>query len=1365
MCKPICLVVATLLLGLSASAQNSEKAGKAFTKAKKAYSEGDFKEWAKQIADAIELEGNLGENADRNFIGEVFYYSGQGLISESTYGSASQMFYRAAISYAKAKNGAMASNARQQASYFYDSCLKYQSSFLRATSEKMESVMVHFPIDKVLKTALDTTWFSFKLGTRDSIKLGQKASIITSYMGGKNSENGNTYFGQVVITKVDYGRSEGYVVIDKTAKEKGITLQPKDHIFIQTFVREKIYKGLLFDMAKLNIVFTDDYKIGMYNIGTIGEIISEASENAILDMMVDVVQTTAKSIKEDPEMYSKINSTIADGAFKNIGTIDAMLLCTRDDISAFLRFVKAFPAKYMGGNYRIDETYATWLINSTPTGDNEARYLLDEYKSISTTDELKNWLETRSRYLDVAGFDYDKINQLIYDYVNQNQFPQADSLTGIWKNVVTQNENTSQVYNYEMIEAWIASSAKNYDKSISDYEKIIKKYDNYWYAHLQLGHVYLEKEAFGEALKHYQVAIDSAPEYADGHGSYGWTMLKMGRFAKAEEYLQTAYLLDSSNPTYIMNYAHCMLLTNRHAKARKLYDYLMEHIESKAVFEKGLIADLDFFIENGWETELLSSEKKYLLNLWNNHFKNLIEAKELYETGKKLSDNEKYQDAAVKFDQASVLAEDIKDFSKFKLRSYYRYAGYNYYKLGNHQEGLSRYTKAWDISRKYLDDVESEISDIESIKNEYDWLDNEVMQDMFQKMQNAAQRKLNSQNQNSTVFIVSVGVNDALGSYTTADDDALAIAELLKTKSKLIFDTSVVVSLVNEKATLQELKKSFDLVIANSRPGDCFILYFSGYCPQNFNGIILHSDTIKNRELLAWISSMQADKKLILIDAANAQIVPDFIAKQRDLGDVFNAENITFLVSDGRVEMPATQGGLFTSYLIQGLSGGATTQWNNGFDYVKISASNQKEISFITSKSLEGYMYGNLSAGNLKFDLKSYSSGVDFPLTFTSSLGYSIDTIPPMIFVPNAVGGEGKRGGKTKLVTVKNQLTGQALDESGIDKIRINGLDIEFNQNGKFVYNLHSVGDWAKVVVSAIDKKGNVATDSFLVNITHIENEEPKLEEETQTNYALMFATSNFDEWNSLDNPQKDVEAIANLLRSNYDFSVEIVLDATKDEMKKKLLEYFRKNYTSKDQLFVYFAGHGHFDPSLGGHIVCADSKKDDPTMDSYIPYDFIVKNLDRTLACKHIFVALDVCYGGEAFDKNTSTTNYNRLGTSLQQIRDSQQSFVNDKLKYTSRVFATSGGIEYVPDESVFAKKIIETLQSKGDFKNGLLTFDDFTDNLQTISSIPNAEIPTHPRFGSFGSHDPKGDFILKYVERNGVTKSGKNSPKMELN
>lgn len=1319
---------------VSASGQNSPVAKKAYDKGMKLFEKKKYKEVPEYLLKAISAEKELGDSMDRVFIGGIFHLYARFFLSEEYYGIATQFFFASAINYQLGGDTANAETDIRYANMYSDSAQKYQSQYYARDSLQMESFRM--PISSILKVSGDTTWFSTNLGVQDSLKLGSTGSVITIY-DKKDPRREVEYVGAATLTTCDKGKSEWYVIFDPDFKPKNISIQKGDLLYTKLPYSNSSYDGILGELTKYHVIFKDGEGTPMYNQRLIQEISSQKAEDAIIEMMRNTVRHTSYMLYEPGGDNSE---SLDSGAFVGYNMWEAMQIATTYDIKVFLRFVADFPGKYMGRYFRIDETFATWVINHTPTAEEEAKHILADYKSIKNETDLEHWIATRGKYLSVAEFDYSEIYNMVSDYTVANKHNAADSLADRWIYITQKLGMDSMLDEFRILKARILSGYDRTTDAIKIYEEIIKNKPNHLNAHWYLGHAYLDNEDFTPALKEYEYIMTNAEWFAGGYGSYGWTLLKLARNQKAFEYLKKAYEMDSTDATYIMNYAHVNMIMGKPKEARRLYIYLLDHIPDEETFSEGLIADFDEFIDNGRKPDEFKVEKSNMLNEWEKQYQFKVKGNELFERGKTLEDRERYADAAKIFDEAIAQEKQGLIVRHRLLRNYHRWAAYNYYKEKNHQEALKRYSDAWHINRLHLQDPELEIQDLTAVSNEYSWLNNDLRESMYRKMQHAAQRKFQNQQRSNDLYMISIGSNGMDEGYEKAESDAKRIAEVVSNKARLIFDNSYV-SIFNQANCVNDtIKKSVEHVISNSKPGDCFVFYYSGFTQSD--KIIVNNDTISNKQMLAWLSSMSATKKMVVIDAQNESLVSDFIKSQQENRSDFTTESVVFLISDGRVEMPEADGGLFTSYLVDGINGEAAMNWKNSFTE---TGDQNTSMAYVTSKSLEGYMYGNMSSGNLQFDLKSYSSGIDFPITFVNALSYSVDTIPPMIYIPNTISADGKRGGKTKIVTISKNVGGQALDESGIESIQVNGHDVSFSQNGKFNLNENFTKAWTKLVITATDKKGNVTRDSFIVNKSDDEYADPTLESATQTNYALLFATSNYDEWGDLVNPKKDVYAIANLLTQHYGFKVQIVVDTTVEGMKTILLEYMKKQYSPKDQLFVFFAGHGHYDPYRGGHIVGKDSKLDDNTLSSYLRFKHITEDLNNIYSCKHILLAFDVCFGGAAFDKQ-DVVNYS--GSSLRDILNNRDAFIEKKLNTKTRLYMTSGSIEYVPDQSVFAQKIIETLKSKGTRKNGLLTFDDFTDNLQTIASMPESQRPTTPRYGTFGDNQNEGDFIFIYSE-----------------
>lgn len=120
-------------------------------------------------------------------------------------------------------------------------------------------------------------------------------------------------------------------------------------------------KATFNDMLELNIIFMDNYKRPLYKklqtrgTGRLGVM----EENLILD-------TAINAIKECAEFTTELSSPTG-GFFAGKKTFEVMSNVVGEDVQMFLGFVKSYPGKYIGKIWKISETFATWIINNSPT--------------------------------------------------------------------------------------------------------------------------------------------------------------------------------------------------------------------------------------------------------------------------------------------------------------------------------------------------------------------------------------------------------------------------------------------------------------------------------------------------------------------------------------------------------------------------------------------------------------------------------------------------------------------------------------------------------------------------------------------------------------------------------------------------------------------------------------------------------------------------------------------------------------------------------------------------------------------------------------------------------------------------------------
>ncbi len=239
-----------------------------------------------------------------------------------------------------------------------------------------------------------------------------------------------------------------------------------------------------------------------------------------------------------------------------------------------------------------------------------------------------------------------------------------------------------------------------------------------------------------------------------------------------------------------------------------------------------------------------------------------------------------------------------------------------------------------------------------------------------------------------------------------------------------------------------------------------------------------------------------------------------------------------------------------------------------------------------------------------------------------------------------------------------------------------------------------------------------------------------------RTDYALLFATDEYEYWNDLVNPIFDSRTIAEILRKDYRFEVEIVENASQTEVLSKIREYAQRSYKPMDQLFIFFAGHGSFDQTFGeGFVVTRESLLNDEGKTSYLSHNRL-RSIINNIPSEHIFLGMDVCFGG-TFDEALASAR----GADNEIYREQAQSeFITRKLLSKTRAYLTSGGKTYVSDgipgeHSPFAKKFIEALNSKGG-NDGILTLPELFTYVEKLK--------IQPRMGAFGDNAPNSDFLF---------------------
>ncbi|HEX8434358.1 CHAT domain-containing protein, partial [Archangium sp.] len=117
----------------------------------------------------------------------------------------------------------------------------------------------------------------------------------------------------------------------------------------------------LFELALKDVVFRhlDDETL-FYELGDILGVPPEAWRARVLDAMVAEIRAQAQR--------ARFTERVEGGRFHGQSLQEALAATGPEDVLAFSDYVRAFPAKYVCTTWKLVETYATWVVSGTPSG-------------------------------------------------------------------------------------------------------------------------------------------------------------------------------------------------------------------------------------------------------------------------------------------------------------------------------------------------------------------------------------------------------------------------------------------------------------------------------------------------------------------------------------------------------------------------------------------------------------------------------------------------------------------------------------------------------------------------------------------------------------------------------------------------------------------------------------------------------------------------------------------------------------------------------------------------------------------------------------------------------------------------------------
>ena len=327
----------------------------------------------------------------------------------------------------------------------------------------------------------------------------------------------------------------------------------------------------------------------------------------------------------------------------------------------------------------------------------------------------------------------------------------------------------------------------------------------------------------------------------------------------------------------------------------------------------------------------------------------------------------------------------------------------------------------------------------------------------------------------------------------------------------------------------------------------------------------------------------------------------------------------------------------------------------------------------------------------------------------------------------------------------QRELVGKVSAPAGLLAFTVNDLGIDTDKNGLFRVQVTLQGAQTPVNLVAVDRQGKRAALDFILQSEDKQDGvvtatlAPYLSRvEFGGYYALVIGNQAYKQLPRLETAIEDAKAVSDLLTSKYGFKVTLLQNATRYEIL-SALNKLRATLTEKDNLLIYYAGHGEIDKAnQRGYWLPVDAE---PSSDANWISNVSITDLLSALSVKHALVVADSCYSG-----TLTRSSIGQLESGISD--DAREKWLRAMVKARARTVMTSGGLQPVLDggggkHSVFAKFFLDVLAANSDALEAQRLYREVAARVLDVAS--RYRLDQRPEYAplKFAGHE-SGDFLF---------------------
>lgn len=841
---------------------------------------------------------------------------------------------------------------------------QYKSRFDTTTSEE-----VFYPIKTVKRINEDSAVITIQYGMVDGIFYDAEANTMSSHnSGGGPTRETVVYMGPAkCIHLSDSSATYAVNIYKKFKKEK---MLPGDLLGVSTHPIKNSITNIFNELAKLDILFLDNSKKEIKSKREMLLNSNTSFETRTLELYTEEITSFYEELKDydDTTFTQKYKS----GPFKGLDMKSVFKQTTAYDLRSFFQFVKQFPGKYMGKAWKINETYATWILNNAPLSDKNKDWLIPALLDLKSTNEVIGFARKNKSY--IQGDTLIQWSDKVFNLQSTGQIDEAVFFCDKLILVAKELKDSKAEYEFYYTRSFLSDASGNKKESINE---ALKAYNadqsniNYTY---QLANLYGKNEEFEKCFKLYDDLMKALPGNSNILGNYGWYKITAGQVKEAIPYCKAGYVANSSSVAFTVNYGHTFLISGNIDSARYYYQKTLENCTTPSDYYDGPKTDFDLFFKKGWERKNVAELADWMELQFTKKYLAITKGNDIWTDAKKEFNKKNYLRAVPHWLNYIALFDKTEDAPMTSIHHAYNWIGSSYSRAKSYDSARYYYLKALKIATDTLADQRNAattkdnddlVSDYERLYNLSVTMKHQADADRYKMLLDAETQKVTELFTTPTLHLIALS-----GATNYPSVKNTAAAELVFTNFSALktgnTKTGFIKLLEGRSLTKDKLISNLEELRSRSKPEDIFIFYFAGNTVSandqtflTFNEKDSVLGRISNLEFMNAIDQVYAHKKMIISDKPSSSLLSLITSTYSNAGK--NAAEIIFIAPG--IETPEQENGisLFTNQLVTTLKELQKLEKFSAKDFVD-------KASFI------------LGRGQYYFPVLSFSYGKDFLL-------------------------------------------------------------------------------------------------------------------------------------------------------------------------------------------------------------------------------------------------------------------------------------------------------------------------------------------------------------------------------------------------